>query len=171
MSESYADDPPATSSAGFLIAVVGSLVAAILLILALVYYSGKSTRIAGLYTAVAAPANQALTGEVTAYNRDQRTNLAAAKKDLARLIKTDTTFEDGIVAVDFPSGSPSHSAARLVNADRALIKLFRKQEKSTTLRQLQSFDSQDQSANAVVAAQVQQTRLALGLPAATSGEF
>jgi len=136
-----------------------------------VYNSGHAVRIASLYTALAAPANPALTAEVNAYNRDQRTNLAAAKTDLTRLIKTDTTFEDGIVAVDFPPGAATHSAARLVNADRALIKLFRKQEKSTTLRQLQSFDRSDQSDNAVVAAQVQQTRLALGLPAAASGQF
>jgi len=161
----------ASASTGFLIVVAVSLVAAILLILAVVYNSGKAKRIASLYTAVAGPANQAQTAEVNAYHRDQRTSLAAAKKDLANLIKTDTTFEDGIVAVDFPPGAGTHSAARLVNADRALIKLFRQQEKATTLRQLQSFDRRDQSANALVAAQVQLTRLALGLPAASGQQF
>ena len=170
MSASYADDTPATASGGFLIVAAASAVAVILLILAFAYNSGRPARIASVYTSVAAPANQALTAEVNAYNRDQRTNLAAAKADLTRLIETDTTFEAGIVAVAFPPGAGSHSAAALVNAVRARIKLFRQQEKSTTLRQLQSFNRRDQSANAAVAAQVQQTHLALGLPAATSGQ-
>jgi hypothetical protein len=169
MSESYADEAPARASAGFLIVAAGSVVAVILLILALVYNSGRSPRVASQYTSVAVPANQALTAEVNAYNRDQRTSLTAAKADLAKLIKTETTFDAGIIAVAFP-GDASHAAARLVNADLARIKLFRQQEKSTTLRQLQSFNRRDQSANAAVAAQAQQTRLALGLPAAASGQ-
>jgi hypothetical protein len=170
MSQSYADDAPATASAGFLIVAAGSVVAVILLILAVAYNSGRAPRIASVYTSVAAPANQALTAEVNAYNRDQRTNLAAARADLAKLIKTDTSFDAGIIAVAFP-GAASHAAAALVNADLARIKLFRQQEKSTTLRQLQSFNRRDQSANAAVAAQVQQTRLALGLPAASGQDF
>jgi hypothetical protein len=170
MSQSYADDAPATASAGFLIVAAASVVAVILLILAVAYNSSRAARISSVYTSVAAPANQALTAEVNAYNRDQRTNLAATKTDLTRLIKTDTTFEAGIVAVAFPRGAGSHSAAALVNAVRARIKLFRQQEKSTTLRQLQSFNKRDQAANAVVEAQAQQTRTALGLPAAASGQ-
>jgi hypothetical protein len=168
MSESYADDAPVRVSSGFLIIAAASVMAVILLILAFSYNSGRSARIASVYTSVAAPANQALTAEVNAYNRDQRTNLAAAKSDLARLVKTATTFDAGIVAVSFP-GAASHAAAALVNADRARIKLFRQQEKATTLRQLQSLNRRDQSANAAVEAQAQQTRLALGLPA-TSGQ-
>jgi len=169
MSESYADDAPATASAGFLIAAAGSVVAVILLILALSYSSGKSARIASLYASLAAPANQALPAEVNAYNRDQRTNLAAAKADLAKLIKTSTSFDASIIAVKLPHAA-SDAAARLVNADLARIKLFRQQEKSTTLRQLRSFNRRDQAANAAVAAQAQQTRAALGLPP-TSGQL
>ena len=171
MSASYADDSPATASTGLLIAVAASIVAVILLILAVVYNSGKSGRIASLYTAAAASVNPALTAEVNAYNRDQRTNLAAAKKDLTQLTKTDTTFDAGIIAVDFPPGNASHSAARLVNADLARIRLFRQQEKATTLRQLRTFNSRDQSANALVEAQVQQVRTALGLPPASGQLF
>jgi hypothetical protein len=170
MSASYADDSPATASTGLLIAVAASIVAVILLILAVAYNSGKSGRIASLYTAAAASVNPALTAEVNAYNHDQRTNLAAAKKDLTQLTKTDTTFDADIIAVDFPPGNASHSAARLVNADLARIKLFRQQEKATTLRQLRTFNSRDQSANALVEAQAQQVRTALGLPP-TSGQL
>jgi hypothetical protein len=170
MSESYADDAPAPASSGFLIVALGSVVAVILLILAFTYNSSRPARIASLYTSVAAPANQALTAEVAAYNRDQRTNLTAAKADLAKLIDTATTFDAGIIAVAFP-GSASHAAARLVNADLARIKLFRQQAKATTLRQLRSFNTRDQVANALVAAQAQQTRLALGLPAASGQQY
>jgi hypothetical protein len=170
MSESYADDAPAPASSGFLIIAIASVVAVILLILAFAYNSSRPARIASLYTSVAAPANQALTAEVNAYNRDQRTNLTAAKADLAKMIETDTTFDAGIVAISFP-GTASHAAAALVNADRARIKLFRQQEKATTLRQLRSFNSRDQSANAAVAAAVQQTRLALDLPAASAQHY
>ena len=169
MSASYADDSPATASTGLLIAVAASIVAVILLILAVAYNSGKSGRIASLYTAAAASANPALTAEVNAYNRDQRANLAAAKADLAKLIKTATAFDAAIIAVAFP-GEASHAAARLVNADLARIKLFRQQEKATTLRQLRTFNSRDQSANALVEAQAQQVRTALGLPP-TSGQL
>jgi hypothetical protein len=170
MSESYADDAPAATSSGFLIVALGSVVAVILLIVAFSYNASRSGRIASLYTAVADPANQALTAEVAAYNRDQRTNLTAAKADLAKLIETATTFDAGIIAVAFP-GNASHAAARLVNADLARIKLFRQQEKATTLRQLRSFNSRDQSANAAVAAQVERTRLALDLPAASAQQY
>jgi len=170
MSESYAEDAPRTASSGFLIIALGSVVAVILLILAFTYNASRSGRIAGLYKAVAGPANQALTAEVAAYHRDQRTSLTAAKADLAKLIDTATTFDAGVVAVSFP-GNASHAAARLVNADRARIKLFRQQAKATTLRQLRSFNRRDQAANALVAAQAQQTRLALALPAASGQQY
>ncbi len=170
MSQSYADDAPPMASSGFALVAVGSVVAAILLILAFAYYQGHSARIASLYTSLAAPANQALPAEVNAYNRDQRTNLAAAKKDLTRLVNTDNSFDASIVAITLPHAA-SDAAAALVQADLKREKLFRQQEKSTTLRQLRSFNRRDQSANAAVAAQVQQIRQALGLPPASAALF
>ena len=120
---------------------------------------------------MAAPANQALTAEVKAYNHDQLTSLARAKADLAKLVKTDTKFDAGIIAVAFHPSAASHSAARLVNADLSRIKLFEQQEKAKTLRKLQSFDKRDQAANAVVEAQAQQTRTTLGLPPTSGQQF
>jgi hypothetical protein len=170
MGAAYADDASPVASTGFLIVVAASLVALVLVILAIPYYAGQGKRVASLYTSVAAPANQAVTAEAKAYNHDQLTSLARAKADLAKLVQTDTTFDTGIIAVAFHPSAASHAAARLVNADLARIKLFRQQEKSTTLRKLQSFDKRDQAANAVVEAQAQQTRTALGLPP-TSGQL
>ena len=167
MARKESETPPIV---GFLMIAVPSLVALILVILAVVYYQGQGKRVASMYTAVAAPANQSLTAEAKAYNHDQLTNLAGAKADLAKLVKTDTKFDDGIIAVAFHPSAASHAAARLVNADLDRIKLFRQQEKAKTLRALQSFDKRDQAANAVVEAQAQQTRTALGLPP-TSGQL
>jgi len=171
MSEAYADRASPVASTGFWILAATSLVTLILVILAIPYYAGQGKRVASLYTAVAAPANQALTAEVKAYNHDQLTSLARAKADLAKLVKTDTKFDAGIIAVAFHPSAASHSAARLVNADLSRIKLFEQQEKAKTLRKLQSFDKRDQAANAVVEAQAQQTRTALGLPPTSGQQF
>jgi hypothetical protein len=170
MSASYADDAPATASPGFWIVAMGSLVAVILLIVALVYNSGRTARIGGLYSSVAAPANQAIAASVHAYNRDQRTNLAAAKADLVKLDQAYASFDSSIRAVTLPHAA-SDAAARLVNADLQREALIRQQEKATSLRQLRSFATRVQSANAAVEAQVQQTRQALGLPLASGQQF
>jgi hypothetical protein len=161
MSETYADDAPPVASGGFFILVGTSLIALILIIAVIAYYPGRGKRIASQYTAVAAPAGQTLTTEAKAYNRDQLAHLAAARADLAKLVNTDLDFDAGIRAVQFPARI---GTASLVNANEARIKLFRQQEKSTTLRQLQSFDKRDQTANAAVESQAQQVRTALGLP-------
>jgi hypothetical protein len=66
---------------GFVALAALSVVAVIALIVAgLLYYSGSSARIASQYTAVAAPASQALTAEVNGYTRHQRHDLAAASR-------------------------------------------------------------------------------------------
>jgi hypothetical protein len=168
MSASYADDSPRTASTGLLIVVAASLVAVILLILAFVYNSGKSARIASLYTAAAASVNPALTAEVNAYNRDQRTNLAAAKADLVKLDKAYASFDTSIRAVTFPRAA---GGTALINANLKREALISQQEKATSLRQLRSFNGRVNSANAAVQAQVQQTRTALGLPPASGLQF
>jgi len=155
------DDNERPPIVGFFMLAVPSLIALILIILAISYYPGQGKRIASLYTAVANPADQTLTAGAKAYNRDQLAHLAAARADLAQLVKTDLNFDAGIRATEFP---PRIGTASLVDANEARIKLFRQQEKSTTLRQLQSFDKRDQTANAAVEADAQQVRTALGLP-------
>ena len=168
MSAGYADDAPATASSGFWIVATGSVVAVILLILALVYNSGRTARIGSLYVSLAAPANQAATASVNAYQRDQRTNLAAAKADLVKLEKAYASFDTSIRAVTLPRTA---GGAALINANLKREALIRQQEKATTLRQLRSFNGRVNSANAAVQAQVQQARTALGLPPASGLQF
>jgi hypothetical protein len=86
-----------------------SLVAAVFLILAVVYYAGSSARIASDYTAVAAPANQALTAEVAGYTHNQRHDLTAAKSDLTREVKTEASFDKQLAAISFPPAAQRHS--------------------------------------------------------------
>lgn len=169
MSQGYARDRPRAASTGFMLVAVPSVVTAFLLVLAFFYATGSSARIASenrsAYMAVAVPANQALASEVSAYARDQRDDLAAAKADLTREVKTEASFDDQLGGVTFQSLAENNVAAAVIQADGKRAKLFGLQVKSTSLGELQSFDSRDQAANAAVEAQVASLRSALGLPA------
>jgi hypothetical protein len=167
MARKESDTPPIV---GFLMIAVPSLVALILVILAIAYYPGQGKRIAHLYTSLAAPANKAVTVDVAAYTKNQRHNLAAARADLAKLVKADSSFDTTFGAVGWPKPAES-AAAALVKADQKRNKLFDQQEKAKTLRQLQAFDKSDQTANAAVEALVQQVRTDLGLPLASGQQF
>jgi hypothetical protein len=167
MARKESDTPPIV---GFLMIAVPSLVALILVILAIAYYPGQGKRIAHLYSSLAAPANKAVTVDVADYTKNQRHNLAAARADLAKLVKADSSFDTTFGAVGWPKSAES-AAAALVKADQKRNKLFDRQEKAKTLRQLQAFDKSDQTANAAVEALVQQVRTDLGLPLASGQQF
>jgi hypothetical protein len=160
------EEPPRRKNvAAFFLIASGSLVAAILLILAVPYYAGSSTRIASLYTNVANPADRALTGEVSAYTLNERHDLAAAKLALSQEVKTETSFDNQLGDITFPSAPDPH-ADLLTAADAKRIKLLKQQMLATSLRKLRAFDSRDQAANAAVEAQVRIIRADLGLPPA-----
>ncbi|HUL27567.1 MAG TPA: hypothetical protein VLW44_17555 [Streptosporangiaceae bacterium] len=136
----------------------------------LLYYSGSSARISGDYTAVAAPADQALTAEVAGYTRNQRDHLAAAESDLKKEAKTEASFDDQLDEITFP-GVADTAADALIRADAKRIKLIGLQAGSTSLRQLRSFASADQTTTAAVEVQVGLIRQALGLPPSSGGGF
>ena len=156
---------------GFFMIAVPSLIALIILIVVIVvYYPGHGKRIAALYTSMATPANKAVTADVTAYTKNQRTSLTKARADLAKLVQADGSFDGTFGAIGWPS--PTNLAANaLVKAGRKRNQLFEQQEKAKTLRQLQAFDKDDQAANAAVEALVQQVRTDLGLPLASGQQF
>jgi hypothetical protein len=156
---------------GFVALAALSVVAVIALIVAgLLYYSGSSARIASQYTAVAAPASQALTAEVNGYTRHQRHDLAAARSDLRREAKTETSFDNQLALITFP-GAAGTAADVLIQADKKRVKLIGLQAQSTSLRQLRSFGSADQTTTAAVEVQVGRIRQALGLPPAGAEGF
>ena len=155
----------------FVALAVLAVVAVIVLIVAgLLYYSGSSARIASQYAAVAAPANQALTAEVAGYTHNRRHDLAAAESDLRREAKTEVSFDTQLSRITFP-GTAGTAAGVLVQADEKRIKLIGLQAQSSSLRQLRSFGSADQTTAAAVEVQVGRIRQALGLPPASGGDF
>ena len=150
---------------GFLLIAVPSVVAMVLLILAIPYYAGASARIASLYTNVAAPADRALATDIATYSRDMNSNLAAAKLDLQKQMQAETSFDNQLGDITFPPAPDPH-ADLLIAADQKRIKLIKLQMQARTLRKLRSFNAQDRAANAVVEAQVKIIRQDLGLPPA-----
>ena len=121
----YARDGRAWSiGPGFAAVLVLSFVAtALLLIFALVYFAGSSARIASDYTAVASPAGRALTAEVDGYAHNRRRDLAAARSDLTREVKTVGSFDAQLATVSFPAAAAT-AAGALTQADQKLAKLI-----------------------------------------------
>lgn len=156
---------------GFAIVLVLSFVAtALLLIFALVYFAGSSARIASDYTFVASPANRALTAEVDGYAHNRRGDLAAARSDLMREVKTVGSFDDQLGTVSFPSAAAT-AAGALTQADQKLAKLIGLQARAPSLRKMRSFDRRVETAAAVVKSQVGLIRRALGLPPSSGPLF
>jgi hypothetical protein len=166
---SRAQAPP-RNIAGFLLIAVGSLVAALLLILAVPYYAGSSARIASLYTNVAGPADRSLAAGIQAYGANRSRNLAAAKLDLSNEVKAETSFDSQLGTITFPPAADPH-ADELTAADAKRIKLIELQLKAPSLRKLRAFDSQVEAASAAVDAQVKIMRADLGLPAVSGGLY
>jgi hypothetical protein len=154
---------------GFLLIAMGSVVAAVLLILAVPYYAGSSARIASLYSNLADPANRALAAEMQAYAVNQHHNLAAAKLDLSNEVKTETSFDNQLSGITFPRAADPH-ADTLTALDAKRIKVIYLQLQAPSLRKLRAFDSRVQAASAAVKAQVSIMRQDLGLPP-VSGEL
>lgn len=155
---------------GSILVWASGAVAVILLIMAFVYISGGSGRIAKAYTAVAAPADQALTAEVASYTHSRRHDLAAAKADLGNEVRTESAFDVQIANFTFPNAAVAAGAA-LQQADQNRVELLTLQARSASFRQLRSFDARVQAANAAVAAQVGAIRQDLGLPAVGAQQY
>ena len=171
-SDSYTRDGRVRSiTPGFAIVLALSFVAtALLLILALVYYAGSSARIASDYTTVASPANRALTAEVDGYAHNRRRDLAAARSDLMREVKTVGSFDAQLATVSFPSAAAT-AADALTQADQKLAKLIALQARAPSLRKMRSFDRRVEAAAAVVKTKAGLIRRALGLPPSSEALF
>jgi hypothetical protein len=150
---------------GFLLIAVPSVVAVVLLILAVPYYAGASARITSLYTNLAVPADRAVTADLAGYSNNMNSNLATAKLYLQKQVQAETSFDNQLGEITFPPAPDPH-ADLLIAADQKRIKLIKLQLQAKTLRKLRSFNAQDLAANAVVEAQVKIIRQDLGLPPA-----
>ena len=157
--------------------MTASLVAAVLVVLAVVYAAAprqsgaaapagadaKRTALAHRYLAIADPANHRLEVANDGYKRDERGNLAAAAADLRAEVATETLFDTQLAAIPFPPAIASVARA-LIQANQRRVGLTARQARSTSLTQLGSFDQRHQAGDAAVEVQVRLIRKALHLP-------
>jgi hypothetical protein len=147
--------------------------------------------IASQYKAIVTPATQQLNTEMAAYAASERRDLAAAEADLSSEVATEQAFDNSLAAMTFTpqnratadaliqnatsNGTPVPGAAAiftpqvtvianaLIRADQARATLLAEQARSTSLRQLRSFNHRVQVATAAV-----QTEMKLILKAVDS---
>ncbi len=222
--ETYAEGQDQTR-AGRAILMVTGLVAAVLVIAGLAYFTGASGRhkaalaaadcepslfitglpcttqqmVLGLYDGIVTPASKQLNADMAAYRASDRRNLVAAEADLAEEVATEQALDNSLAAVTF---TPQHRAAALalitsvtsnantgvplaavtftpqttvmadalIQANQALAKLTAEQARSSSLRQLRSFNHRIQVADAAVQTDMKLLREALATPPTASQE-
>jgi len=134
--------------------------------------------IASHYQAIATPATQQLTTEMAAYAASQRHDLAAAEMDLSSEVATVQAFDNSLAAMTFtpqnehtadvtiqnatsngttvPLSSAlftpqlTVTAGALIQANQALATLLAEQARSSSLKQLRSFNHRVKLARAAV---------------------
>ena len=175
------DDGEETSGVGIALLVAGSLLAGVLVILAVLYAANfhgwrnipkappdpaeaQLAAAAHRYLVIANPANQQLAKDVNAYTADVRSNLAAARADLRAEVATATRFDRQLAAIKFPAAA-GVIARDLIRANQARGQVITRQARARTLARMQALNAQHAAADAAVEAQVKHIRQALHLPA------
>lgn len=141
------------------------------------------------FQGIVTPAGKQLNADMVAYRTDEKRHLAAAEAALTSEVATEQALNSSLAAVaytpqnyanainlitiNFDAGTPTPPAAilltpqttvmadALMQANQALAKLTGEQAKSTTLAQLQSFNSRVDAANATVLADINAIHKAL----------
>jgi hypothetical protein len=189
-SETYASGAQGRlMTAGGIILVASSALAALLLIAALIYSTGIGQRhlaalaaadcepnlspsgqqcttvqmLTSQYMAILTPANQQLTADAAAYTANDRDNLAGAKAALAAEVTSERAFYTSMASFPFPP-TVVPTANALIRADRALANLTAKQAGSSSLTRLRSFDHRVKVATAAVETELKLLRKALAVP-------
>lgn len=188
MSETHARRGQRPMTAGSVILMVSSSLAAFLVIAGLVYATGASERnkaalaaascepnlspsglpcttaqmLAGQYMALMTPAIQQLNTDVAAYTASEGDNLAAAEAALTLEVTSEHAFDRSLAGITFPSTIVPIAKA-LVQANEARAELTAEQARSSSLARLRSFNQRVQVASAAV-----QTEMTLILKALES---
>jgi hypothetical protein len=189
MSETYARGGQEQTTAGRVILMVSSFLAALLVIAGLIYAMGTNERhtaalaaagcepnlspsglqcttaqmLAGQYMAIMTPVSQQLNTDVAAYTATERHNLAAAEAALTAEVTSEHTFDTSLAGIAFPPAIAPIAQA-LVQANRALAKLTAEQADSSSLTQLRSFNHRAHVASAAVQTEMKLIRKALDSP-------
>jgi hypothetical protein len=180
-------------SAGGIILVGASALAALLLIAALSYATGIGQRhLAALaaadcepnlspsgqqcttvqmltseYLAIVTPTSQQLSTDVSAYTANERGRLAAARAALAAEVTSERALGTSMANFPFPP-TVVPTAKALIQADQALAKLTGEQAGASSLTRMRSFDHRVQVATAAVQTELKLLRKALAVPPTSS---
>jgi len=178
------DEEEEKPGAGLALIIASSLLAGVLLILALMYaanFAGwrnippappdpaatASAQLAALghrYLLIANPANQQLNNEVTAFTASERNNLIAARTNLRAEVATASRFNQQLAAIKFPAAIEA-IARNVIRVNQARGRVIARQARARTLVRMRTFDARHAAADAAVEAQVKRLRQALHLPA------
>jgi hypothetical protein len=174
-----------TPVAGIALLAAGSLVAMALVILAILYTlnfdgwrnvpepppdpaAAQLAAAARSYLAIANPGNQQLTQEINAFATNERSNLAAARADLKAEVATSSRFDRQLAAIKFPA-AVEPVARDLIQANQARGRVIARQARAKTLAAMQALNARSAAAGAAVEVQVKRIRVALHLPATSTG--
>lgn len=171
MSETYARGGRRPTTAGGLILVLSSLLAAVLVVAGLIYARGSSARhkaevvtnaqlVTSQFMKILLPARQKLKADQVAYARNERRNLAAAQSALMAEVTSERAFDTDLAQIVFPDAAAAPAAA-LITANQARAKLTAEQAQSSSLTQLRSFNHRVAVASAAVNREVKLIRQVL----------
>jgi hypothetical protein len=175
MSETGARRGQGQTTAGGVILMVSSFLAAILVIAGLIYAAGTGERhkaalaaagcepglspsglqcttaqmLASQYMAIMTPASQQLNADAAAYTASERHHLAAAEAALTAEVTSENAFDSSLAGIQFPPAIAPMAKA-LLRANQALAKLTAEQARSSSLTRLRSFNYRVQAADAAV---------------------
>jgi hypothetical protein len=188
MSETYDPGVQEQTTAGRVILMASSCLAAVLVIAGLIYAAGAGQRhqaalaaagcepglspsglpctttqmLASQYTGIMTPASQQLDADMAAYTANERHHLAAAEAALTAEVTAENAFDTSLAGIKFPPAIAPIAKA-LIRADQTRANLIAEQARSSSLTQLRSFNQRVQVASAAV-----QTEMKLILKAVDS---
>jgi len=171
MSETYARGGQRPATAGGLILVLSSLLAAVLVIAGLMYARGSTARhntevvanaqqVTSQFMKILLPAREKLKAGQVAYNRNQRHNLPAAESALMAEATSERAFGAALAEIEFPDAVATAGAA-LVTDNQARANLTAEQARSSSLTQLRSFNGRVAAASAAVQKEIKLIRMGL----------
>jgi hypothetical protein len=192
MSEAYARGGQEQARVGGIIIAISSVLAAFLVIAGLIYAAGTGQRhqaalaaagcepglsasglqcttvqaLTSQYTAIATPAARQLSSYETAYTTNERHHLATAETALTAEVTEENAFDTSLAGITFPPAIAPIATA-LIRADQARAKLVTQQARSTSLKQLRSFNHQVQVATDAVQTEMNLLLKALKSPPQT----
>jgi hypothetical protein len=179
--------------AGAIILAITSSLAAILVILGLVYATGTNARSAAAiaaagcepgtgseaapcitpamilsqYKAIFTPAARQMSLDAAAYTASERAHLDAAEAALTAEVTTMQDFDTSLGAINF-TAAITPLASAVIRTDQALASLTAQQAQATTLTKMRSYNQRVQAATAAVRAAMNLLVKALGTPVKAS---